>query len=107
MSEPVLILSTCESNEDARRIAHHLVERQLAACVNLLPGVASIYRWKGQLEEAHEVLLMIKTTRALVQDIQREFRSIHPYETPELVVLGIAGGSAAYLAWLEENLRIP
>ena len=107
MPEPVIVLSACESMDDARRIAHRLVEAELAACVNILPGVASVYRWKGKVEEASEVVLLIKSTRTLVAEIQREFREIHLYEVPELVVLSIAGGSAQYLAWLEENVRIP
>ena len=104
MPEPVVVLSTCESFEDARRIGRHLVERGLAACVNLVPGVNSIYRWEGKIEEAGEVMLVIKSSRKLVSEIQREFRTIHPYNVPELVVLAVAGGSAQYLGWLDENL---
>ena len=107
MSEPVIVLTTCESLDDARRIAHRLIESRLAACVNILPGATSIYRWKGKVEEAGEVVLLIKSNRNLVSEIQHEFRTIHPYEVPELLVIGIAGGSGPYLAWLQENLRIP
>jgi periplasmic divalent cation tolerance protein len=105
MSEPVVVLSTCETFDDARRIATHLVELRLAACVNILPGTTSVYRWKDKTECTSEVTLLIKSNRKLVAEIQREFRTIHPYEVPELVVLSIAGGSGPYLAWLEENLR--
>lgn len=105
MSEPIIAFSTCESFEDARRIATHLVDRQLAACVNILPGVVSIYRWQGKVDQSAEVMLVIKSNRRLVAEIQREFKTLHPYELPELVVLPIAGGSSQYLAWLEGSLR--
>lgn len=103
MTSKIIVISTCETAEDAGRIARVLVEEGLAACVNVVAGVRSIYRWKGQVEEAGEVLLLIKTKGDMFEAVRDRILAIHPYETPEVVMVGIDGGSAGYLQWIEEN----
>jgi periplasmic divalent cation tolerance protein len=104
MTDFQIVLSTCADREQAERIAHHLVEQHLAACVNILPGVQSIYRWQGAVESAAEVLLLIKTSSARSQDVQSTIASLHSYEVPEFLILPVLGGSDAYLAWLGASL---
>lgn len=104
-SRPQLCLITCPDPESARRIATTLVEERLAACVNAVPGLSSTYRWQGAVEQASEVLLLVKTVAARVQALQARVTQLHPYELPEFVVLEIAGGSAAYLDWVAGNSR--
>jgi periplasmic divalent cation tolerance protein len=105
MTDFQIILSTCADREQAERIARRLVEQQVAACVNILPGVQSIYRWQGNIESAAEVLMVIKTSASLVSEVQSIIASLHSYEVPELLVLPVSGGSEAYLAWLKASLR--
>ena len=93
-------LSTAPDAETAARIARTLVQERLAACVNLLPGVRSIYRWQGAIEDAAEVLLVMKTRAERVEALAERLRALHPYELPELVVLPVAGGSSGYLDWV-------
>jgi periplasmic divalent cation tolerance protein len=90
---------------DAERIARALVEERLAACVNVVPGVLSIYRWKGNVEQEAELILVIKTLGEKVEALNARLVELHPYELPEVVVIPIAGGHAPYLAWLEEQVR--
>jgi periplasmic divalent cation tolerance protein len=104
MTDFQIVLSTCADREQAERIAHRLVEQHLAACVNILPGVQSIYRWQGAVESAAEVLLLIKTSTARSQEVQSTIASLHSYEVPEFLVLPVLGGSNAYLAWLGTSL---
>jgi periplasmic divalent cation tolerance protein len=104
MTDFQIVLSTCADREEAERIAHHLVEQHLAACVNIVPGVQSIYRWQGAVESATEVLILIKTSIARAQEVQSAIASLHSYEVPEYLVLPILGGSNAYLAWLGASL---
>ena len=105
MTDFQIILSTCADREQAERIAHRLLELHLAACINILPGVQSIYRWQGSIESAAEVLLLIKTRAALIREVQSTIAGLHSYEVPEFLVLPISGGSEPYLAWLDESLR--
>jgi periplasmic divalent cation tolerance protein len=105
MTDFQIVLSTCADREQAERIAHRLVEQQLAACVNLLPAVQSIYRWQGKVESASEVLMVIKTRADLVPEVELTIANLHSYEVPEFLVLPVFGGSHAYLAWLTDNLR--
>jgi periplasmic divalent cation tolerance protein len=105
MTDFQIVLSTCADREQAERIAHRLVEQQVAACVNILPGVQSIYRWQGNVESAAEVLMVIKTSASLTSEVQSTIASLHSYEVPELLVLPVSGGSEAYLAWLKASLR--
>jgi periplasmic divalent cation tolerance protein len=101
----VVALSTVAKAEDAERIGRALVERRLAACVNVVPGLTSIYRWKGNVEAESEHLLVIKTRRERVDALKEALVSLHPYEVPELVVLPIEGGHAPYLTWVDENVK--
>jgi periplasmic divalent cation tolerance protein len=105
MTDFQIILCTCTDREQAERIARRLVELHLAACVNLFPGVESIYRWEGAVESAAECLLLIKTSARLCHEVQATIASLHSYEVPEFLVLPVSGGSESYLAWLEASLR--
>jgi periplasmic divalent cation tolerance protein len=100
-----LLLTTAPDRAVAERIARELVDRGLAACVNLLPAVRSLYRWKGRVEEADEVLLLAKTTAARVPEIERALAEIHPYELPECVVISPERVEEKYLAWLVGETR--
>ncbi|WP_367874925.1 divalent-cation tolerance protein CutA [Luteolibacter sp. Populi] len=99
MENAVVILCTFPDIEQARQIGAALVERQVAACVNLLPGVESIYRWEGKVEQAGEILAFIKTTR--YAELEAAIHELHPYEVPEILALSVINGSPEYLAWLE------
>ena len=105
MTDFQIILCTCADHEQAERIAHHLVQLQLAACVNIFSGVQSIYRWQGAVESATECLILIKTNARLSNEVQTTIVGLHSYEVPEFLVLPVAGGSESYLAWLEASLR--
>jgi periplasmic divalent cation tolerance protein len=102
----IVVLVTCKSPAEARRIALALVRKRLAACGNL-PGtpVASIYRWKGRVESAKEALLILKTTRNRFRKLEKEIRRLHSYQVPEIIALPIISGSRKYLQWLAENVR--
>lgn len=95
-------LCTCPDPASAARIADALVGERLAACVNVLPGVQSVYRWQGQVERASEVLLLIKTTQARLEALSARLVELHPYELPEVIAVDIAGGLPGYLAWIED-----
>ena len=103
-SEILAVLCTFPDTETARQIGTKLVESQLAACVNLLPGVESIYRWQGQVETATEVLALIKTTRAAFDPLQSTLTALHPYDVPEILALHPAHVSPAYAAWLRDSV---
>jgi periplasmic divalent cation tolerance protein len=104
MTDKIVVLSTCDSEEQAERVARALVEQRLAACVNILPGVRSIYRWKGQVEDASEWLLVIKSRRGLMDQLRAAISKIHTYEIPELLALPVVEGAENYLAWLDREL---
>jgi periplasmic divalent cation tolerance protein len=103
MITPIVAISTCGSVEEARRIAHDLTELRLAACVNILPAVTSVYRWKGAVEEAQEVMLVIKTRAGLVDRLSARLRQLHSYEVPELILVPVTGGLPAYLQWIHDE----
>jgi periplasmic divalent cation tolerance protein len=105
MSGHVVALSTVGGAEDAERVARALVERRLAACVNVVPGLVSVYRWQGRVEREEERLLVIKTSAERVDALRAALVELHPYELPELVVLGVVSGHAPYLAWIDESVR--
>lgn len=107
MTDKIVVLSTCETQDDASRIARHLVEQRLAACVNIIPQATSVYRWKGEIQESPELLLIIKSSRPLLAALQRELVRVHPYEIPEIISLPIIDGSNQYLDWLDSELRLP
>ena len=104
MTDKIVVLSTCESSDEATKIARHLVEKRVAACVNIVPGARSIYRWKGAIEEAGEFVLLIKTRRDLFPHLRAELEKIHSYEVPEAIALPIVDGSEAYLGWLDREV---
>ena len=95
-----IVLTTCPDAASAERIARALVEEGLAACVNILPPMRSIYRWKGKIEDASEQLLIIKSTVARFPAIRDRLRALHPYELPEIIAVPIVDGLPEYLAWL-------
>ena len=102
-SSAVIILTTLSASADATSFARALVSEQLAACVNLLPPMTSLYRWKGEVEEDREQQLVIKTTEDRVGAIEARFRELHPYELPELIILDVKA-SAPYLAWIAASV---
>ncbi len=104
MSDAIVLLCTCADQDEALRIANSLVESRQAACVNILPAVRSIYRWKGNIETAQEVLLLIKTTHEHLQVLQDVIAQLHSYDTPEIIALPILSGSEKYLSWLREQV---
>jgi periplasmic divalent cation tolerance protein len=95
-----IVFVTCGSASEAKRIGTAVVEKKLAACANILSGVESIYRWKGKVERAREVLVAIKTTATRLRDLEREVKRLHSYEVPEFIVLPVVAGSREYLEWL-------
>ena len=103
----VVCLCACPDASVAARIADALVQARLAACVNVLPGMRSVYRWQGTVERADEVLLLIKTVRAQVEPVGALLASLHPYELPELLAVEAAAGLPAYLAWVADNASPP
>jgi periplasmic divalent cation tolerance protein len=102
-SSPALVVLVTAPSADAARIARGLVEQGVAACVNQIGAVSSVYRWQGAVEEAVETLLVIKTRRARYAELEAAVRSLHPYEVPEIIALPIEQGSAAYLQWIAES----
>ena len=103
MQITVLVLTNCPDEESANAIALALVEERLAACVNILPRVQSVYRWQGAVESAVEVPLLIKTTAAAYPALEAAIRERHPYEVPEIIALPISAGLPAYLNWVAEE----
>ena len=105
MSDKRVVLTTAGSADEAKRIAEALVQRQLAACVNVVGPISSVYRWQGKLERAQEWLLAIKTTASVTDAVGDAIKVLHSYELPECLVLPIEGGSEAYLEWIGENVK--
>jgi periplasmic divalent cation tolerance protein len=105
MTDYRVALTTTGTEEEARRLARELVERKLAACVNIVPQVESVYRWQGKIESAQEWLLVIKTRADVLDRLQAAIRELHSYEVPEFVVLRIESGSEEYLRWIGECLN--
>lgn len=101
----IQVTTAAPSAEDAERLAGALVERRLAACVQVVPGARSVYRWQGRIERAEEWLLMIKTEAWRYEALERAVRELHPYETPELLAVEVAAGSGAYLRWIGESVH--
>lgn len=100
----VVVLVTCPTRRVAERLAQALVRRRAAACVNLLPGIQSIFWWEGKIDRAREVLLLLKTTPARVARLTRLVRSLHPYEVPEVIALPVSGGFGPYLRWVKNTV---
>ena len=106
MTDKKIVLVTAGTREEALKIARALVERRLAACVNAVGPMESVYRWKGAVESAQEWLLLVKTTAAAFDHVRVAIQELHSYELPECVVLPIESGSHEYLAWIGENVAI-
>ena len=105
MTDKRVVLSTAGSEDEARKIAHNLVENQLAACVNIVPGIESIYRWQGKVETAREWLLLIKTTAEKFPAVRDAIRELHSYDLPECIAIPIDDGSTEYLEWIGESVK--
>ena len=105
MTDKIVVLCTCASAEDAERIGRSLVESRLAACVNVLPGVRSIYRWRGAIEADAECLMLIKSSRQRFDQLRETLERLHPYEVPEVLALPVVAGAPNYLNWLTGNLE--
>lgn len=101
----LVVLSTVPDQKSAENIATALVEERLAACVNLLPGLSSIYRWKAEVKREPECLLIIKTSAGRFEALRQRLRVLHPYQTPEILALPVSHGDSDYLAWLADNTR--
>ena len=104
MTDKIVVLTACGSTEEAERIARALVEKKLAACVNILPAVRSLYRWQGAVEDETEILLAIKSSRALFDELQAEIGKMHSYEVPEVIAIPIVDGAGGYLGWMDREL---
>ncbi len=107
MTDKIVILITAGSSEEAGKIARALVEQKLAACVNLIDPIRSVYRWEGKVAEDGEVLLIIKSSRELFDEVRRVVEQMHSYQVPELICLPVIDGSPNYLNWLTESLKSP
>jgi periplasmic divalent cation tolerance protein len=105
MTDKIVVLSTCGSAEEAEKIARRLVEMRLAACVNVLAGVRSFYRWKDAIENSTEWLLIIKTSRTRFDGLRAELERLHGYDVPEVVALPIVDGAPNYLNWLDAEVH--
>ena len=97
-------MTTSGSPDEARKLARALVERRLAACVNIILRISSVYRWQGEVEEAEEFLLLIKTTEAAFERVRQTIRELHSYELPECIAIAVEDGSAEYLQWFAQSL---
>ena len=104
MSDAIVVFITSANADEARRIASELVERQLAACVQILPEIESVYRWNGEVQRDTEILILAKTTAQQFDDLERAVREIHSYDTPEIVAVPMAHVSEPYRAWLVDNV---
>ena len=104
MTDKIFLQTTCATLEEAERIARHLVDRRLAACASISAPVRSIYRWRGAVEDAQEYVLTVKTRRDLFERVAAAIRTVHSYETPELIALPVVAGSAEYLEWMDREL---
>ncbi|MBM4373107.1 MAG: divalent-cation tolerance protein CutA [Deltaproteobacteria bacterium] len=102
--EVVVVYVTCPTEDDALRIARHLVEGRFAACVNVVPLLRSVYRWEGAVQEERELLLLVKTTREGFEALSSAVRQIHPYSVPEIIAVPVADGYDGYLRWVSEGV---
>ncbi|MHB8484161.1 MAG: divalent-cation tolerance protein CutA [Candidatus Acidiferrales bacterium] len=105
MTDKIVVMVTCGSQAEAKKIARAVVEARLAACANVMGSpVQSIYRWKGKVETAKEVLMLIKSTRKRFSALEREIRRLHSYDTPEIAAVAVVVGSAPYLRWIKDSV---
>ncbi len=105
MSDPIVVFVTCGSEEEGLKIANALVEGRLAACVNLISPIRSIYRWEGKIWDESEWLLIIKTQKERFGELEKKVRSLHSYSVPEIISLPILEGSSSYLDWVREGTK--
>ena len=105
MTDKVVIFVTAASSGEGKKIARHLVETRLAACVNILQPMESVYRWEGKIAEEREFLLIIKSTGELFPEIKAEISKIHSYHTPEIICLPVIDGSRNYLQWVSDSVK--
>jgi periplasmic divalent cation tolerance protein len=105
MTDKIVVLVTAASLKEARKIAQALVKARLAACVNVVPAVESIYRWQGKIESSRERLLVIKTAREVLHEVEGQIRKLHSYTNPEIICLPIVDGSREYLDWLARSVK--
>ena len=103
-ADAIVVFMTAANGEEATRLADMLVGAHLAACVQILPEMDSVYRWQGKIERQSEVLLLAKTTRARFEELEREVRALHSYDTPEIIAVPLVAGSASYLEWLNKSV---
>ena len=104
MTEALIVFTTFANEADAARVARALVEERLVACANLVPGARSIYRWKDQVQDEREVVVLMKTRKQDWTALLSRLHELHPYETPECIAVRVAAGAPKYMAWLEESL---
>ncbi|PYV43943.1 MAG: hypothetical protein DMG06_08625 [Acidobacteria bacterium] len=104
MTDKIVVLVTCGNQEQAERLAKSLVEKRLAACVNLVPGITSWYWWENKLTQDQEILLMMKSSRGKFAELEKEVLRLHSYAVPEVIALQIVEGSENYLNWIDESL---
>ena len=107
ISEAIVVFMTAANGEEAARLADMLVGAHLAACVQILPEMESVYRWEGKIERQAEILLLAKTTRAKFDELESEVRALHSYDTPEIIAVPITAGSGPYLQWLKTATTLP
>ena len=105
MTEYIIVLITASQEEEAARIARGVVESGLAACINIVRDIRSIYRWQGKIEDEHEVLLIAKTRRDLFESLVKRVKELHSYSVPEIIALPVIEGSGDYLKWLREETK--
>ena len=103
MENYILVFCTIDTKENAQMLAHSLAEEKLAACVNLINDIKSVYFWNGKLNENSEILLLIKTRQDLYEKLETRIKQLHPYEVPEIICTKIDTGSKTYLDWIKEN----
>jgi periplasmic divalent cation tolerance protein len=103
--DAIVVFLTAANGEEATRLADLLIGAHLAACVQILPEMESVYRWEGKIERQSEILLLAKTTTARLAELEREVRALHSYDTPEIIAVPIIAGSSPYLAWLIDSLN--
>lgn len=103
-TDKIVVLITAPSEEEAVKIASALVNERLAACVNIIPGLRSIYRWEGKICDDREVLLVAKTKQTIFEKLKDRVRSLHPYTTPEIIAIPVTAGFEDYLAWVDESV---
>ena len=105
VSDAIIVFMTASNGEEAARLADMLVGAHLAACVQILPEMESVYRWQGKIERAPEILLLAKTIKSKFEELEREVRALHSYDTPEIIAVPVVAGSASYVDWLIQSTK--